>query len=176
MRISPQLLVGALLACAFSLASPWQSAIAAGQQNRPALLTSLDGHWIMIGDVMGKPVKYDMEAFPTLQGVFTEIHMKDVEVPSQYEARVFIGVAKNGKLIVHWLDSTGAANSTPHGAGSISGNTITFKIPYPSSTFRDTLTYHPDEDSWSLVLQAQQSDGAWKHFAKYVIKHNGAER
>jgi len=26
----------------------------------------------------GKPVKYDMEAFPTLQGTFTEIHMNDV--------------------------------------------------------------------------------------------------
>ncbi len=39
---------------------------------------------------MGEPVTYRMVAGPTLQGAFTEIHMDDVQVPSQYEARVLI--------------------------------------------------------------------------------------
>lgn len=57
----------------------------------PALLTDLEGRWTMRGDVRGKPVTYTMEARPTLQGKFVELHMRDVQLPAQYEARVFIG-------------------------------------------------------------------------------------
>lgn len=59
--------------------------------DRPAVLKALDGEWVMSGDVMGEPVTYRMVAGPTLQGAFTEIHMNDVQVPSQYEARVLVG-------------------------------------------------------------------------------------
>lgn len=176
MRIFRNNFAGILLASALFLALPWQSVIAAQAPARPTLLTSLDGHWTMVGDVMGKPVQYDMEAFPTLQGAFTEIHMNDVEVPSQYEARVFIGVTKDGKVIVHWLDSFGAKYSIPHGTGAIDGNTITFKIPYPSGTMRDTLTYQPTKDTWSLVIQGAKPDGSWQHFAKYTIRRKPAGR
>ena len=34
-----------------------------------------------------------LEAGPTLQGAFTELHMTDVQDPPQYEAPVCIGVA-----------------------------------------------------------------------------------
>ncbi|MDN5871930.1 MAG: hypothetical protein L0H73_14560 [Nitrococcus sp.] len=125
---------------------------------------------------MGKPVEYDMEAFPTLQSAFTEIHMNDVERPSQYEARVFIGLTKSGMVIVHWLDSFGAKYSVPHGTGTLDGNTITFKIPYPSGAMRNTLTYQPSKHTWSWVIQAQQTDGSWKHFAKYTVQRKGAGR
>lgn len=169
MRAVERILVVALL-----LALSWQSAHAAGTYTRPALLAALDGHWTMVGDVRGKPVKYDMEAFPTLNGTFTEMHMKDVRVPSEYEARVFIGVDESGKVIAHWLDSFGAIYSIPHGAGSITGNVIVFTIPYPSGSFRDTLTYQPDQKIWLLDIEAAKSDGSWQHFAKYTIRRKSA--
>lgn len=50
---------------------------------RPSLMKALDGNWIMSGDVMGKPVTYKMVASPTLQGAFTELHMRDVQVLSE---------------------------------------------------------------------------------------------
>lgn len=143
---------------------------------RPPLLAALDGHWTMVGDVMGKPVQYDMEAFPTLQGAFTEVHMNDVEVPSQYEARVFIGINKGNKVIVHWLDSTGAGGSVPAGTGTISGNTIVFQFPYPDGSFRDTLTYLPASSSWTLIIEAQKPDGSWQHFAKYHFERKSNKR
>jgi len=143
---------------------------------RPVLLSALDGRWTMVGDVMGKPVKYDMEAFPTLQGSFTEIHMNDVQVPSQYEARVFIGSGENGQIIAHWLDSTGAEYSVPHGTGSIMGNTIVFTIPYTSGQFRDTLTYQPARQTWTLVIESAKPDGSWQHFAKYDIQRKPVKR
>ena len=140
---------------------------------RPALLAALDGRWIMRGDVMGEPVTYALEAGPTLGGSFTELHMTDVQDPPQYEARVFIGVAPDdGTVIAHWLDSFGAKFSVPHGTGAITGNTVQFTIAYADGPFRDTLAYDPDQDSWTLVIEASQPGGAWRHFARYDIRRN----
>ena len=137
--------------------------------DRPAALKALDGDWLMSGDVMGEPVTYRMVAGPTLQGAFTEIHMNDVQVPSQYEARVLIGYdAESKTVIVHWMDSFGAKYSVPHGTGTVSGNTIQFTIPYESGAFRDTFTYSPETNTWLFVLEAAQPDGKWKHFARYT--------
>jgi hypothetical protein len=134
-------------------------------------MKALDGNWIMSGDVMGKPVTYKMVASPTLQGAFTELHMKDVQVPSEYEARVFIGYdAESQAIIAHWLDSFGARYSIPHGTGSITGNTIQFIIPYEGGPFKDTLTYNPDTKTWLLVIEASQPDGTWKQFARYSVR------
>ncbi len=176
MRIFQNIVIAICLAGALIFALPWQSAIAAQSHARPTLLTFLEGHWTMVGDVMGKPVQYDMEASPTLEGAFTEVHMKDVQVPSQYEARVFIGVTEGSNVIAHWLDSFGAKYSIPHGTGTIEGNTITFKIPYPSGRMRNTLTYESAKHTWLWVIQAQQPDGSWTHFAKYTVRHNTAGR
>lgn len=142
---------------------------------RPQALRELDGHWIMSGDVMGKPVTYRMTAGPTLHGNFTEMHMDDVQRPSQYEARVFIGYDPKGdRVIVHWMDSFGAAYSIPHGNGSIDGNTIAFTFPYPGGPFRDTLTYQPDLKTWTLVIESSTAGGSWQHFARYDISRETA--
>lgn len=138
---------------------------------RPAILKALDGDWIMSGDVMGKPVSYRMTAGSTLQGAFTEIHMNDVQVPSEYEARVLIGYdTESNSIIVHWMDSFGAKYSIPHGTGNLSDNSIQFTIPYGASPFRDTFTYNSDTNTWLFVLEASQPDGTWKHFARYNVR------
>jgi hypothetical protein len=139
---------------------------------RPAVLRALDGTWVMSGDVMGKPVTYRMVAGPTLQGAFTELHMNDVQVPSQYEARVFIGYDPESRtVIVHWMDSFGAKYSIPHGAGRVTDNSIQFTIPYPGGSFRDTFTYNPASETWIFALDAKQPNGTWKHFARYRVHH-----
>jgi hypothetical protein len=144
---------------------------ASAGDSRPALLASLDGDWVMTGDVMGKPVTYELAAGPVLAGTFTELHMKDVQVPAQYEARLFIGYDKeSGRVIAHWLDSFGAKYSIPHGTGSISGNTIQFQIPYDDGPFRDTLTFDPAKGSWSFLIESFEQPANWKHFAKYEIR------
>lgn len=125
----------------------------------------------MAGDVRGKPVQYNVIAASALQGQFTEISMNDVQVPPQYEARIFIGFdSDSNQIIAHWMDSFGAQYSIPHGTGSISENMIEFIVPYLDSSFRDRFEYDPKGDSWTLGITAQQPDGTWKHFARYFFR------
>lgn len=166
------LLLTALLTAAVPMSAP-----AAGGDDhprileRPALLQALDGAWVMTGDVMGDPVTYRAEAGPTLQGAFTELHMDDVQVPSQYEARVVLGVdPETGVVIAHWMDSFGAAYSIPHGTGTLDGDTIRFEIPYAGGTFRDTLRHDAATGTWRFEIEAAQPDGTWKHFAAYDMR------
>jgi hypothetical protein len=142
-----------------------------GIAERPVAFKALDGDWIMSGDVMGKPVTYRMTAGPTLQGAFTEIHMNDVQVPPEYEARVLIGYDRqSNSVIAHWMDNFGARYSIPHGTGSVTDNSIQFTIPYEGGPFRDTFTYDSDTNTWVFVLEASQPDGTWKHFARYKVR------
>ncbi len=163
-------LTSALLMLVFAASSAFAQEPVASIDKRPALLQALDGQWVMTGDVLGKPVTYDMVAAPTLRDTFTELHMKDVQVPSEYEARVFIGVDPDSQTVIaHWLDNFGAKYSIPHGTGQLSVNTIQFTIHYDDGPFRDTLTFHPEARSWSFVIEASQPDGSWKHFARYEM-------
>src|SRR5262245_19622200 len=98
------------------------------------------------------------------------MHMNDVQVPSQYEDRVFIGYdAESNGVIAHWMDSFGRKYSVPHGSGSITATTIQFVIPYSSGSFRDTLSFDAAGDSWTFVIEAEQPNGEWAHFAKYSM-------
>jgi hypothetical protein len=138
---------------------------------RPALLASLDGDWTMTGDVLGKPVTYRLVARPVLGSAFTELHMKDVKVPAQYEARVFIGYDKeSGQIIVHWLDKFGGRYSIPHATGTLAGNTLQFQFAYADGPFRDTFTFDPARRTWSFLLESSERAGEWKHFARYEVK------
>lgn len=152
-----------LMFCA-SLASA-QSAI-----SRPDLLQQMDGQWTMSGDVLGQPVTYSLEVKPVLSGTFTQLQMQDVQVPPEYAAHVYIGYDETSKtLIVHWMDNSGARHSIPHATGTLNGNTLQFTFPYKGGNFRDTFTFDPAAKQWRFVLESQQSDGTWKHFAKYRV-------
>jgi len=99
--------------------------------DRPAALKALDGEWVMSGDVMGKPVTCRMVAGPTLQGAFTEMHMNDVQVPSEYAARVLIGYDAESKTVSRtgW---TVLELSTPSRTELVASQTTRFNSPSPT--------------------------------------------
>jgi hypothetical protein len=143
-------------------------------------LQHLVGHWKMVGLVRGVPVTYDLLAARVLGNDYVELRMTDVARPSHYEARVFIGEdTVANRVIVHWLDSFGAAYSIPPGAGTVTGDTVQFKIPYPGNTFRDTFVYRPPppvseqifpRGSWYFLLESSDKHGGWKIFAEYEVQ------
>lgn len=140
---------------------------------RNALLEALAGRWRMEGNVRGKPVAYDLEAQRVLDGRYIELHMKDIARPAQYEARVFIGEdTVVNRVIVHWLDSFGAAYSIPYGEGTAAGDTLQFAIPYPGAPFRDTFVFRSMDHTWLFRLESSDGHGGWKLFAEYVVRKN----
>ena len=166
------LAVLAMLALLAPLAAEAQE-ITLREDTRPPLLKELDGEWTMKGDVLGKLVTYQMVAGPTLRARYTEMHMRDLAQPPQYEARVFLGFdEESGDLIVHWMDDFGARYSIPHGTGRIDGSTLQFTFPYADGPFRDTLEFDQRNGTWTLRIEAGQPDGSWKHFARYEIRRN----
>ncbi|HLE56884.1 MAG TPA: hypothetical protein VJB15_07365 [Rhodothermia bacterium] len=141
------------------------------EETRPTLLAALNGTWVMVGDVLGEPVKYNLIASPVLAGTFTELHMTDVQTPPQYEARIFIAHDReSGQIIVHWLDVFGGKGSVPHGTGQITDNMIEFIIPYADGPFRDRLTHDSRNGTWRFTIESSDVPGQWKHFAAYEIE------
>jgi hypothetical protein len=168
MQLKMRIFLGAFLAFAGS-----RSELNAQSSHPPAngLLERLEGHWLMVGQVRGHPVTYDLVTRRILNGAFLELHMKDVAQPAQYEALVLIGEdTLPNRALVHWLDSFGGAYSVPSGEGSISGDTLQFQIPYRERPFRDTFVYRRMDRSWMFRLEASDGHGGWKPFAEYEVR------
>lgn len=133
-----------------------------------SVLARLIGEWTMVGRVGGDSVQYTLRVQRLLQGRYIGLHMLDDATPPGYEARVMIGADTTAsRIIVHWLDSFGAAYSVPAGYGSARGDSIQFTIAYPTGTFRDVLSANGD-GTWRLQIDAQTPSG-WTSFADYRI-------
>ena len=62
-----------------------------GASKSEPLLSHLVGSWDMSGKVGSKAVRYSFEGKRVLHGKYVHMHMKELGVPSQYEADVCIG-------------------------------------------------------------------------------------
>jgi hypothetical protein len=147
------------------------SAPAAARPSVEPLLDALVGDWSMAGQVVGHPATYDLAGRRVLGGKYVELHMTDVTRPPKYEARVFIGAdTVAGRILVHWIDNTGAAYSVPPGTGTIAGDTLVFEIPYSTGPFRDTFTFDRRARIWTFRLESGDGKGGWRLFANYTVK------
>lgn len=134
-----------------------------------AVLERLLGSWVMRGHVMGDSVTYRLEVGRRLMGRFVELHMRDAAEPSQYESRVLIGADTIApRIIVHWMDSFGAAYSVPPGFGTARGDSVQFTIGYATGEFRDVFSANAD-GTWRLLITSHSAEGV-RVFADYVIE------
>jgi hypothetical protein len=102
--------------------------------------------------------------------------MIDIDSPPQYEADVFLGYdPKAQDYIAHWLDRFGAAGARVVGEGKRTGRQLVMTFPYADGAFRDTFTWQPATDSWSLLIEAQGKSGAWSTFASYTLTRRAAQ-
>jgi hypothetical protein len=135
-----------------------------------AYLDALRGRWIMQGTLAGKPVRYDADGQRVLQGGFLRLHMLDVNSPPRYEAELFVGFDHQGHdYIAHWLDRFGAAGARVVARGVRRDEQLVLMFPYAEGAFRDTFTWLPASQSWTLLLESQQASGTWSTFASYTL-------
>ena len=159
-----------LLLSVEALISP---ACASGDQKSPddQFLDRLVGTWDMEGRLGSQPVHYIAIGERTLGGGWLEFHMQDRAAGTQgYEARIFLGAdRKSHDFVAHWLDQFGAAGARVVATGTRQGNVLHLAFPYTEGAFRNTWTLVPDSKAWTLLIESQDKDGAWKEFARYAI-------
>jgi hypothetical protein len=163
------IVLGALIGLSASAATAQPAKIAPNPAD--SLITRLVGQWEMRGEVRGRPAVYDADGQWTLGHGYVELRMRDRAAASPYEARVFIGAdTAKGRVVVHWLDNTGAAFSVPAGVGAASGDTLRFEFAYSNGPFRDTFIYRRRTNEWSMILETGDGRGAWRPFASYLAR------
>jgi hypothetical protein len=165
---------------AWIIASFWASyAAQAADAPSPdeAYLNALQGPWTMDGVLRGDPVSYVASGERFLDGGWLKLHMIDAQTPPQYEAEVFLGYdSKAGDYVVHWLDRFGAAGARVVGTGRREGERLSVIFPYAEGAFRDTFVRVPENNSWTLLIESQETSGAWSTFASYTLVRPRASR
>ena len=105
-----------------------------------------------------------------LQNQFFSLHMKDVAVPPEYEANLYIGIdSTKNQYVAHWLDSFGGAGARVVGVGPLSAEKIEVVYPYAEGKFRNLFKYDSGKDAWTLVIESEGAAGHWSVFAQYGI-------
>lgn len=142
------------------------------------LLDHLVGIWELTGVVAGDSVEITFEAKWVLNHQFLQLHYQDVNVPSEYEAFVYVGFNHQESLyVVHWLDVFGGHYSETLGYGKSDNNSINFVFNYPDWQLLNTFTWLPDQQKWLSVIEQQNQNGKWHTFAVQEIqKLNQTER
>ena len=140
------------------------------------LLDELVGQWAMEGSLMGEPVEYSLKADWVLRHQFLVLEMRDIAVPSQYEATIYIGRdPETDRYVVHWLDQFGGRPSATLGFGKREDNVVRLVFDYPSGQFRDTFSFNRESGSWHFRIEAQTPDGSWSEFADHILVKNKPE-
>ena len=147
------------VACLFAAVSMSAQTAPTQEQNiTQGVFGHLLGEWDISGSTLGKPTRTGAQVQPNCGGTFFELHIKDPARRDQYQARVFLGQKQDGRLVIHWLDRTGADTSQSLGTGKVSGDVVTMTFPYPEREFRDIFTYEPASDHWRLLIQTGPVD------------------
>jgi hypothetical protein len=165
-----RILMALILSALAMLVASADTASSADAAADNAYLDGFQGEWEMIGNVLGKAVRYHCQAQRVLQGGFLSLHMIDAAPSPEYEAEVFIGFDATARdYIVHWLDRYGAAGARVVATGKRKGQRLVVTFPYSSGAFRDTFSGDPKSNHWTLLIESQKQDGGWSTFGSYDV-------
>lgn len=131
------------------------------------LLENLVGDWKLSRQIRGRTVENSVKVEWILNHQFLRIHMKDVQIPSSYEAMVFVGYDNaSERYVVHWIDVFGGRFSETLGYGKRDGNSIKFVFEYPDGPFHNTFTWNPADKTWMFLMEHKNQQGTWTRFAE----------
>ena len=135
------------------------------------LLERLNGNWKGKGVVMGDSVTYRIEVGWELMHQFLLVHMTDISVPPQYEAKVYIGYdCPSERYVVHWLDNFGGRFSETLGYGTMNGAAIDFRFEYPDGPMINRFMYDAGNNSWRFYITSKNNNGAWISFGDLFLQ------
>lgn len=111
---------------------------------------SLCGKWFGKGVVMGDSVVYSASIHSVLANNFLVINLSDTALKPAYVAAIYIGYdSGNARFICHWLDDSGANNSTILGYGKMKDrNLVEFQFDYPGSPMQTSIGLEEGAGAW----------------------------
>ena len=130
------------------------------------LIAKLEGNWTLTRQIRGTESKNTVSASWVLQHQFLLLRMRDVAIPSRYEADVYIGYSyAANEYVAHWIDNFGGHFSGT-GRGKRNGNSVEFRFEYPDGPFFNTFSWDPGSGTWNCHLESVAKDGTRQTFAR----------
>ncbi len=125
------------------------SFVTEAQLSKDKWAKGLIGTWFGKGIVMGDSVVYSAKVESVLANEFICIHLRDTAQRLAYIADIYIGYdSVNSSYVCHWLDDSGAKNSTILGTGKKHGDKVDFQFDYPGSPMQTSIAV--TEQGWTF--------------------------
>lgn len=139
----------------FALVLASLSALAQQPTLASPLLDHLTGHWVLRGNIAGKPTTHDVDAEWVIQHQYLRLHEVSQEQNAkgqpQYEAMIFIGWNQTPKTYTCvWLDAYGGASVASLGVAEPAENKLpfVFKDEKGEVSFHNEFAFDPAADTW----------------------------
>jgi len=139
-------------------------------ENSRDFLERLVGQWLLTGKMGEVPLRQEVSAGRTLGGKFLRLYFKSVtpadNPTAAYEAVYYLGFNEREQMyVMYLLDTTEVPTACVPGLGRREGNAIPFLFAYGDTEFSNTLTWHPDRDTWTF-RQTYEEAGETRNFAE----------
>jgi hypothetical protein len=132
---------------------------------KDALLERLVGKWRITREFAKRVAENDAVVTWELNHHYLRIVMKDVAIPSMYEAHVYIAFEREAsRYAIHWMDVTSGSMPELMGYGQKQGDSIVFEWREDEGVLRNTFTWHAADDTWTSSIEQTDRSGAWKTF------------
>jgi len=129
------------------------------------LLDKMVGKWHITREFSNRKAENDATVEWVVDHHYLRITMKDVAVPSKYEAHVYITFEKASKrYVIHWMDVFAGSLPEQMGYGEKVGDSIVFTWKDEDGTLRNTFTWHTDSGTWTSKIDQTDKEGKWKVF------------
>jgi len=139
------------------------------------LLEHLTGDWKLSRRIRQQLVENQVHVEWILNHQFLQIHMKDIQTPSEYEALVHIGYEhEHQRYVIYWLDTFGGRFSEK-GYGTRHGQSLRFVFQYPDGLLHNTFTCNAEDHTWHSLIEQQDKQGQWSVFAEDRLQRRLAD-
>jgi hypothetical protein len=139
------------------------------------LLDHMTGHWVLRGEIAGKPTTHDVDADWVIQHHYVRLHEvsrdKNAQGQPQYEALIFVGFTEASKTYsCVWLDVYGGTAIESIGVADPRENQLlfVFKDEKGEVSFRNDFIYDPATASWEWRMD-NVVNGAPKPFGRVKL-------
>ncbi|MBS1705850.1 MAG: hypothetical protein JST40_08245 [Armatimonadetes bacterium] len=130
-----------------------------------SLLNELVGEWRIFRQFPNRTAENTATIDWVLDHHWLRIAMKDVAVPSRYEAHVYITrMVSDGTYSIHWLDTFGGTLPESLGTGIEADDSIVFSWRDEDGELRNTFAFDRNSGTWTSTIEQTGPDGSWSLF------------